>query len=126
MLAIMIGLRSVISHLHALVLLLAVVAGSLGSMQGAMAHDAPMAGAAHAHNEMTDGAGMVGDARDGAGVMGPHGDAGCVMAVCCFASSGGPRRERVGVEMSARFVALSADPALQPAPDRADKPPRRT
>jgi hypothetical protein len=53
-------------------------------------------------------------------------DADCAMAVCCFADVEEPCADHSGVAMTAHFAGVAANPALQPAPNRADKPPRRT
>jgi len=74
---------------------------------------------------MHDIAGMAQESQDGADGMQTT-DSDCTMAVCCFTALEAPCADHSGTAMTARFSDVVANPALQPAPDRADKPPRRT
>lgn len=119
----MIGFRPIISRLLTLMLVLAVVVGSLG--MGTMSHAAAQADDANAQHQMHDMAGMAHGAQDSTGGMqDQHGD--CAMALCCFSDMQEPHADYAGVTMSARYAVLVANPAMQPTPDRADKPPKRT
>lgn len=119
----MIGVRPIISRLVTPLLVLAMVVGGLG--MGTMGHGSAQADGAQAHHQMNDMSGMAHDATDGTGDM-QTADADCAMAVCCFADVEEPCADHSAVAMTARFAAVAANPALQPAPDRADKPPKRT
>jgi hypothetical protein len=123
MIELMVSRRAVISRLVTLLLILAVFVGSLGL--GGMGHAATQAADAHAQHQMHDVAGMAHGSRDGANGMQTT-DADCAMAVCCFSDIEEPCADHSGTAMTACFVGVVANPALQPAPDRADKPPRRT
>jgi hypothetical protein len=121
MIAAMSGLRFLLAPLMTLVLVLAVFAGS--ALQGGMDHGAPRADAAHAHHAMQHMAGMAQDAE--------HDDARtsqaeCAMAVCCFSEVAEPRAGLSCIAVTARYAPPPASGAAQPAPERADKPPRRT
>jgi len=124
MLGSMIGIRPILTPLVALMLVLAVFAGSLG--QGAMIHAAPQADGAHAHHAMHDMPGMAQDVQGGTGGDMRTSQAECAMAACCFSEMLETRADHACVAMSARYAAMPAHSAQQPAPERAKKPPRRT
>lgn len=123
MIVAMIGLRPVISRLVTLMIVLAVFVGSVGL--GAMGHAAPQADAAHAGHHMHDMSGMEHGPPESTGGM-QSTEADCAMAVCCFSTVTEPRADHARVAVGARFAPVAATPASQPAPDRADKPPKRT
>lgn len=56
--------------------------------------------------------------------QGQHAD--CGMTVCCFSDLAAPCPDLRAGAVSAAYARLTADPALQADPDRADKLPRRT
>jgi len=119
----MTGMRPIISRLLTLMLVFAVFAGSFAP--GGMSHTAPQVEDATAQHQMHDMAGMAQRSHDGEGGMQTT-DAECAMTICCFADVDAPRADPAGAAVEACFAAMTANPALQPAPDRADKPPKRT
>lgn len=118
----MVGFCAVISRLVTPLLVLALFAGSLGF--GGMSHAAPQAAYLQAEHQMHDIAGMAHGSQDGSNAVQTT-DADCAMTVCCFSAVEEPCADHSVTVMTARFVAVVGNPALQPAPDRADKPPRR-
>jgi len=118
----MVSWRTFISRLLTFTLVLAVFAGSVGMI--GMGHPAPQVEDATAQHQMHNTAGMAQLSHDGEGGMQTT-DAECAMTICCFADVDAPRAEPVGGALKACFAAMVANPALQPAPDRADKPPKR-
>ena len=116
----MVAIRPIISRLLTLTLMSAVFAGTFG--MGGMSYTAPQVEDATAQHQMHD---MADRSHDSEGDM-QMTDAECAMTICCFADVDGPRADPAGVALKACFAAMAANPALQPAPNRADKPPKRT
>ena len=116
-------MHPIISRLLTLMLVLAVFAGTFG--MGGMSYTASQVEDARAEHQMHDMAGMAHRSHDDEGGMKTT-DAECAMTICCFADVDEPRSDPASVALKACFAAMAANPALQPAPDRADKPPKRT
>lgn len=117
----MADLRFGMSRLVTLTLVLAMLVGS--AVLGSMSHAAPDTSSATAHHQMHDMAHAADEVRSSAGCMqDQHGD--CAMTLCCFSQVEQPRAEYARVAMTVRYGRLSARFAVQPAPDRSEKPPK--